>query len=478
MPFGCQTKPTPNVAGDVTASPEQKAPLRVLVLDDEPLAAALERQWQATAEKSIEVIRAAAADALGPEKKQLDADAVIYPAGLIGELAERQLIAALPEDTLAGDKFDARDVLDLARLREVTWGEKIYAVPLGSPQLTLLYRADIFERLKLHPPTTWSEYQRLAARLADRESLGDLAPPTDQPWHGTTEPLGPGWAGQMLLARAAAYARHRSHYSTLFDFGSMAPLIDGPPFVKALDELVAAAKWGSPQAVGWTPHDVRREFLAGHSAMAVTWPSSAIEPATATDDSKTSDVSRATLAIACAELPGAFEMYNFREHRWEQRGSQDDPHVPLVSIAGRLGSVAKESARGRSALNLLILLSGADWSVQVLNRSPDTTLFRGRHLAAPRAWTDETLGDEAARQYAKVTQESHKHPAWLFSVRIPGRRDYLAALDEATQQAIRAEQPPAESLRATAVRWREITTQFGEAQQRKAYRRSLGLELD
>ena len=476
--LGCKKEPVPEVPADPAANALQATPLRVLVLDDEPLATALERHWRATAEQSIEVHRAAAADVLGPDQKKLDADAVIYPAGLIGELAERQLIAALPDEALAGDKFDARDILEMARLREVTWGEKVFAVPLGSPQLTLFYRADIFERLQLKPPTTWAEYQRLAELLTNRERLGDLAPPADQPWHGTAEPLGPGWAGQMLLARAAAYARHRSHYSTLFDFSSMAPLIDGPPFVKALEELVAAAKFASPQATNWTPHDVRREFLAGRTAMAVTWPTRAIDSAKANDDAQQSDESRPAFAIACAELPGAREMFNFRENRWEQRGPQDDPHVPLLSVAGRLGSVTKESARARSTLNLLVLLSGADWSVQVLNRSQDTTLFRQRHLAAPRAWIDESFGDEAAQQFAKVTQESHKHPAWLFSVRIPGRRDYLAALDEATQQAIRGDSPPADSLHTTAARWREITTRLGEASQRRAYRRSLGLELD
>ena len=55
---------------------------------------------------------------------------------------------------------------------------------------------------------------------------------------------GLGW--HVLLARAACYAAHRDNYSTLFNIATMQPLIDGPPFVQALEELVAVAGPSDP----------------------------------------------------------------------------------------------------------------------------------------------------------------------------------------------------------------------------------------
>ena len=66
--------------------------------------------------------------------------------------------------------------------------------------------------------------------------------------YGTVEPLARGWAGLVLLARAAAYAKERDNYTTLFDEKTLEPAIAGPPFVRALEELVAAAKLGPADA--------------------------------------------------------------------------------------------------------------------------------------------------------------------------------------------------------------------------------------
>ena len=77
---------------------------------------------------------------------------MIYPSGLIGELAERQLIEPVSERALDSEEHNRRDILELSRQREVAWGEQVVAFSFGSPQLTLMYRRDIFERLQLTPP--------------------------------------------------------------------------------------------------------------------------------------------------------------------------------------------------------------------------------------------------------------------------------------------------------------------------------------
>ncbi|MCU0983176.1 MAG: extracellular solute-binding protein, partial [Pirellulaceae bacterium] len=177
-----------------------------------------------------------------PRRKRLAADAVIYPSGLIGELAERGWIVPLSDDSIGSPEFARRDIFDLLRQHEIMWGDQVYAVPLGSPALTLIYRPDMFEKLGVKPPESWQQYGERCAQLARSRDLlvGSENGPGD--WHAVAEPLGPGWASQVLLARAAAYARHRSYFATLFDLQSMEPLIASPPFVKALEELVAQVR--------------------------------------------------------------------------------------------------------------------------------------------------------------------------------------------------------------------------------------------
>ena len=70
----------------------------------------------------------------------------------------------------------------------------------------------------------------------------------------------------MLLARAAAYAKHRDQYSALFNVETMEPLVAGPPFVHALEELVAAAKLGPADPLGYDPAAARAGLLEGANA--------------------------------------------------------------------------------------------------------------------------------------------------------------------------------------------------------------------
>jgi multiple sugar transport system substrate-binding protein len=335
---------------------------------------------------------------------------------------------------------------------------------------TLYYRADMLEKLKARPPRTWSEYEKLARLLEDRTKLGELAPASGSPWVGALEPLGPGWAGTMLLARAAPYVTHRANYSALFHIDTMEPLIDGPPFVRALEEQVAVLGAHAGEQIRSDPGAVRRAFWAGRCAMAVTWPS-------ATDkgsDKGTSPAGR-SIRLGLAELPGSTDVYNIAPQAWEARRADEDPHVPLLGIAGRLGAVTLRCSSPETAFRLLLWLSDAQRDRQVSAASPATTLFRQSDMRFPQAWTEAEIPPATAARYALLTQETLSRQQWLFDLRIPGRGEYLAALDEAVQQAVRGQQKPREALHQAKTRWREITSRLGLDRQRDAYRRSLGL---
>lgn len=452
---GCPTpaerpEQSPDEADSAAAT---QLPVRVLVVDDPQLAEAVRRQWEARTDRTVE-IRTASGEEFDPAAR-LEADVVLFPSGLLGALAEAGRIVALDKQTLEGPQLARRDVFPLLWQTVARWGQETHAAPLGSPVFCLLYRPDVLEAAGEQAPEEWPAYRELGERLAETKP-GD--------WHALAEPLAPGWAGQVLLARAAPYARHRSHYSTLFDFRTMEPLIDGPPFVLALEELVAAFPLAPPESLDWTPSDVRRAFYEGRLAMAITWPSSADE----------FEVPQQPLPVAFAELPGSPQVYSPGQQRWEPRRDDDPTRIPLLGIAGRLGAVTTEARRPGAAADVLAWIAGRDWSGQISPRSSATTLFRQSHMAQAGAWVSQPAA-AAAGDYAELVERTLSRSDALVSVRIPGRARYLAALDDAVRSAVRGEATPQEALSAAADQWRRITDELGLDAQRDAYARSLGL---
>jgi ABC-type glycerol-3-phosphate transport system substrate-binding protein len=508
----CSGPASDESGGDGTAV--ASAPVRLLVVDDPPLAAAIRRQWAAQGTGEL-TVRQATSDEL-MESERPDADAIIYPSGLIGELAQRQWIVPVPDEVLQSETLAWNDVFRLLRLKEATWGDRTYGLPLGSPQLVLFYRADIFERLGLSPPQTWREYEQLLPRLslgrpgaaettdtansttdgsADTDSLNESASVEADsgeslPRFATVEPLTPGWAAQVLLARSASYARHRSQNSTLFDYRTMDPLIGSPPFVRALEEMVAAAKYGPDDPFAVTPADARRLIFGSDAAMALSWPTAAVDtrptpPASGTaipqdraaeaDESGEAAVAAKTDVIAFATLPGSSEVYHLRDDRWDERRSGESTRVPLLATAGRMGSVTRESGQSRAAFSVLVWLTGREWSRRVSSASSAATLFRATHLESPCAWLGPETDENAARQYAELVSSAQTGSIWLANLRLPGRREYLAALDRAVELAVREESEPADALKQAADKWNEITDRLGRDRQREAYQRSLGI---
>ena len=292
------------------------------------------------------------------EAKRFSADVVVFPARWMGELAERELIQPVPEAMLK-DTSDAPalikvdDLLPTVRQCDVSWGRKVYAVTLGSPQLVLLYRPDVFQRLNLHPPSTWSEYQSAVEKLADRAALGDLAPPAASPWHAALEPTAEGWAGVTLLARSAAAVRTEGQMFALFNIDDMSARIASPPFVQAARQMAEAAQSSGVQASGvpgekrLTPGEVREAFLRGECGMAITWPAASKEI-----ESKT--------PIAFAELPGHAETFVFQSQAWTKKIPDTDSRASLCAVSGRLAAVTREARRSRSAFQFLAWLSSGD----------------------------------------------------------------------------------------------------------------------
>jgi hypothetical protein len=79
-------------------------------------------------------------------------------------------------------------------------------------------------------------------------------------------------------------------------------------------------------------------------------------------------------------------------------------------------------------------------------------------------------------QYSDATEAALQHEQWLGALRMPGRAEYLAALDDAVAAAVRGEKTAIDALLDADDKWQKITERLGPERQKAAYRHSLGLE--
>jgi multiple sugar transport system substrate-binding protein len=437
-----------------------------LVIDDPDLAKAVEREWVSVGGDPLTIRHVTQEEFVGQQQRRLASDAVIFPSSLLGDLAGRDWLQPLGDAELNDPRLQRRDIWDAIRLHETNWGGQTIAVPLGSPTFVLMYREDIFSRLGLSPPRTWAEYRDLAERLNDRQVLGDKDAPTAGPWSGTCEPTGIGWGAEWLLARAASYARHRSQYSTLFDYSDLRPLVDGPPFVRALEEMAAAAKFCPPGSAR-DPASVRSCFLQGQCAMAVTW----LVPA----GGQAASDRPPQWTTGFRPLPGSPEAYNYRTRQWDPRLSEERSSVPLIGFAGRLGAVTRESRDASQAITLLAFASSTETSVRCAAASEYSTLFRESQLTQLPQWVGPPFSAAEAGKYAETLREIFATSNSLTTLRIPGRHRYMSALDQAVRRVLEGAEAPGAALSAVAAQWQEITDSIGRDTQRRAYVQSIGL---
>lgn len=456
-----------------TAAPQQgharSAALEVVVIDDVGLARAIDSlraEWKARSGGDLRVVHKSLAEVLAEPTSLVQADAVVYPSTQLGELAEGKHIVPLPADYQTNEELAWPDMFELVQIAETHWCQEPWAVSFGPALLTCYYRADLFEKFHKRPPRTWAEYHELAAFFAKRDNLSGFDPP--EGWSGTIEPLAPACKALVLLARAATYAKHRDHFSTLWKVDTMVPLIAGAPFVRALEEMVTDAAAGPKDAQSLDPLAAGRRFLEGKAALALAIPNHAAPGAT--------KESTAPPAIGYTELPGSAQVYNISNSTWEKRPEGESERVPLLGFSGRLGSVTSGSSSPADAFQLLAWLSGREWGATVSRASSATSIYRRSQLAAPQGWVDSLVPLESARQYAEVERDAMTRQAFMFVPRIPGGPRYLEALDAAVSDALAGKKSPADALAGCAEEWRKISAELGVESQAAAYRCSLGLE--
>ncbi len=398
--------------------PTPSVTLRVLVVNDPPLAEAIERlrgEWAVRSGGQLEATSKPWSEVESADS--LDADVVVFPARYLGTLCERGWLRPVRDSVLRGETYDAADVFPLVRGRLVRYGGQTMALPLGVEMPLVGYRAESLAGRQGEPPRSWDDF----GQLLDQSGVTPhWWPPRDAAQH---------WGATMLLARAAAYATHPNREGVLFDPHSMRPRIAEPPFIRALD------RWcGEPSAA----------------------------------------VAAAPADVVWAALPGSAELYNHSTGEWE-RAERGVRQVPLVGGGGSLIGVTQASRNAATAFQLAAWLSSAEISGQLGPKVGASLPCRYSQMRALGGWLDGFDGRTSTSGLSRDVERALSGEACLVVPPLPGIDGYLAALDEAVKGALRGERSPDEALQEVARRWDELTDQLGHDRQRTAYLKHLGI---
>jgi multiple sugar transport system substrate-binding protein len=425
-------------------------------------------------------------------------DVLIFAGDRLGDLVDTGALAVLPEALVLPparkepeeatalpaepgpdegrdadpDALRFTEIAPAFRNQVARYGDDRMAFPLGGTALVLVYDRAAFDRaanraaaedesLALRPPRTWEQLDALAKFFEGRDWDGDGAAD-----HGIALPLGPDTeflGDAIFLARAASLGQHRDQYSFLFNADTMAPRIDSPPFVAALEALQALRAFGPPEMAKFDADAARRAFRGGKVALLIDRAEMA------------GRWSHGKALIGVAPLPGSERVYDPARKQWEDAKPGNDPsYLPfgggwLVGINRAVADKQRDAAIDFARYLIspdTARRTAADHAFPILPvRSP--LLSSGPPDARAALGVD-------ARQWSDAVNQTLIARRVIPGLRIPQAEGYLTDLSRQRVAALGDEHQPAESaLKEIANAWARRTEELGGARQTWHYRRSL-----
>jgi multiple sugar transport system substrate-binding protein len=421
------------------------------------------------------------------------ADVVVFPGRSTGDLVDAGALAVVPDSAVrpAGlsasgvvpkvaapgapgaepppDPLDFDDVAQPYREQVSRYGEDRVGLPLGGSVLVLAYRRDAFAEahrdaakaagVALEPPRTWEQLDALARFFHGRDWDGDGEPEAGVALALGADPEGLGTA--TFLARAAALGQPKDRYDFLFDAETMAPRAASPPFVEALERLVALKDAAPEGAAGFDAAAARRAFREGEAALLIDRAERAgdwVNP-------------KQPFGVAVAPLPGSPRVYEPSGGAWMPADPPNrSAYLPVGGgwLAGVSSGV--EGKQREAAFEFLRTLAGSELAGAVASDPifPMVPVRQSHWAFLPYA---EARNVEAT-SWGVAVRQAVDAPRVTVGLRIPESDAYLADLDAARARALDGT-PAAEALAEAAKAWDERTERLGRDRQLWHYRRSL-----
>ncbi len=430
---GCGKKePVKPAAVSTTPSPKAAVKLTILVVGDAELAAGirlLRGEWAERSGGELEVRESETEDFLGGEP--FSADVVVCASRYLGTLVERKLLRPVRNSVLEDEKLDLQDIFPVLRNRMMRFGGETFGISLGEPPLMLAWEGELPAKMAPGSPITWKQFDQFPVRRS-------------------TEPRLEFPRATALIVRAVAYSNLRRVSAVLFDPQTMKPQLAEPPFVRALEELVALENAEAPDGEATT--------------VKLSWPT-----ATVGSESGETERTRSFTGLASAD-----KVYDRSFGTWSSdNGAGESP--TFLGFSGRIVSVSKSSRNAVSAFKLLRWLASGETAVQISQRSGATIWFRRSQVAQSSNWL---RGRNVTEETADTVTKLLTHDQVYVLPRVPGIDEYLRSLDKLLEKrglsGISEEGAVEQALGEAVSRWQTITESYGREHQREAYAKHLG----
>jgi multiple sugar transport system substrate-binding protein len=390
-----------------------------------------------------------------------------------GQLMAAEQVLEVPAEY--EDRLGLEQIPDIYNQFQLSWNNRLYGLPWDGDMLMLNYRADVIgdpqyqqefqDRYghELAPPTNWDEYHHIAEFFTGRDFNND-----GRPGYGLVElPMRRNHAWNGYLSRAAGYAKHPGDPAFFFDPESMAPRINTPGFVKALEDWKTALQWGPPDMTSYDWAANAQSFIGGQAVLNIQWgdigPMSADPNASVVADK-----------VGFGRIPGSTEVWNPTTEEWET--SEPPNTAPFAGFGGWIYVVPKLTRNAEAAFDLAAHLGSPEVRLKAVTTPGCGANPSSLEQLDPAIWAEAGLSEESATAYTQAISDSLTDPNVVFDLRIPGIQDYKDALEIAVTRALAGEAEPQAALDEAAAEWERITDRLGRDQQGRFYRESLGIE--
>jgi len=424
-------------------------------------------------------------------------DSVVGPQFMMGDYVIHDWI--LPIDKyLAGGTFPKNDLDSIAPAYRdlMRYGNSWYAFNNDHDGMILYYRRDVLANAKWKqefqakykyplpdPPKTWKQLVDVANFFNTVEWNGP-----GKPHQGIALHLKVGEQGFFdFLSIAAPYVVRATpgtmspgqvtRYTNVFWFDptDMKPLVNTPPFVRALETEIALFKAGSTAQLSWALGEAWNAFLSGQAAMTYSF-------GDVTPLAESAANSSIKGKVGAAPTPGSTEVYNLETKKWE---TLPRPNLVGNQDGASWSGVISKKAKNPDLVAYFLAWQGTavinhwntEWGFTGINPGTKYDFFPPVGTAKIEDYTSAGYDKQDALDYVNAWEEQDfKYPLQLPYLRIPGTPSYLEALDIHLSEALSGQVSPQEALDRVASDWDQITERLGRDGQVKSYQEAIGFK--
>ena len=381
---------------------------------------------------------------------------VICPLSLVPQLHSDAELAPLTDEA-AGSW---QTVFDALRKSVGSPGGNPMVFPLSAPPLLCFYRADLLDQAGLTPPKTWAEYRQLLATVEEWA-----------PGLSVVEPWGEQYRATMFLQRSVGYAVHPDNFSFTLDVSSGDPLINQPPFVRALDEINTDLVHLDPESLSMGPVECYLQIARGNAALAIGMLPDHEE--TASRDEVGGESSN---QVRVQQLPGAAEVFHTQQNTWLDLGAGSPNSLTIVGLNAWVACVveAEDKEIGEHAWELWSAIDNPENQ----GSRASSAFQRGSRMsdfAERPEYQRSGLDAEQRTQYISAVSSSLGNSRVFAELPFPGHDRYRQLMTQRLTEVLVEQRDPEATLNDLSDDWRQLSEEVGASTVLNTYRWSLGL---